>query len=144
MIQISEGNECLQVYLQDIFLDVDIDRVGRRSIVRVPCATTKGQDSKWAGKASIYQKWPQMPIKGQQWPSLGQIPNFSRGSKRFGTRISGKPPRHLGCNFLVEHDSKWARKVNIWPKMTKNAKCGCFCMHCLVTLKEKWMFAKGG
>ena len=36
-----------------------------------------------------------------------------------------KPPRHLvRLVFLVGHGTKWVRKANIWPKMTKNAYFG--------------------
>ena len=53
------------------------------------------------------------------------ILDILRGSKSFGNHIS---ENHLDNSFaalsLVGHGIKWARKANIWPKMTNNPNFG--------------------
>ena len=65
--------------------------------------------------------WPKMPLFGQNMPNLAvfgpKILIFPGVSKSFGTLITED---HLGTLFelfWVGHEIKWAKKVNIWPKM---------------------------
>ena len=110
---------------QDIFLDVDIQKVGRRSIVRAACASTNNQLTDRIANEPTRPLFTKNGHKCLFWGNNMAVlgPNILIFQVGANVLVPTYQKKHLGtffALFLVGHRTKWAKNANIWPKMKGN------------------------
>ena len=73
-------------------------------------------------KANNGPERPKIAIFSQNRPSFGQESQLWQSVRK--VLVLHHRKSHQGFSFLVGHGAKWAKKTNIWPKMTKNTTLG--------------------
>ena len=94
-----------------------------RDTARAPQPPTNQPTGHQMSRKGLYV--PKKAYFWEKWPFWAKYPNYFMKEQKFRYPLIRKPLRHIVCIVLSDgHGSKWIRKANIWPKMTKIAYFG--------------------